>query len=494
MIAFAFLGISCSSGGSDDDVQKPPTPSPTPTPDPILGDDNTVKFIGYLNAMSRATDTNFETGDRIGVFAVKASDGDTRGIIKNSGNEADNVAYTFNGSQFVPVGNGITKKNEDKYFYTAIYPYLSYAGATFDFTVMTDQQFSSNYTNSDLCTAYTAATDQKTVDLKFSHRLSRIIVNVTGDGWGGDDIRVIIRNALPTAAADVNNLTFTAKGSRCDLTFASNGTRSFKLILPPQKFDAGSNFIAISVNGSIHEIKAEAAQNLVSGKSYEYTVNMNKANPDEITFTGDINPWNSEDKIDDVLPIDIQDDIEPYIPIYKGNTPPNIEGVYFIDPFACVYCQDQGRGGFDPGHIVSSEYVRFSNQNMTYNTLDIDEVSANGNNTSSGKGAFISGTGNNFSAFFNTVGVSLGISNKTALVISGTKTQRGIANLRYAFVMVEKGPDPSHMLMDEGVFRVFKDDDEISLIATWPSKSPYRKMPSAPNAYKGKYSIYSFCR
>ena len=490
----ALVFLTGCSGGHDSDEPVKPTPPPTPTPTPEsteTGGSTLVSFSASLNAMSRATDTSFENGDQIGVFAVKASDGDTRGIIANSGNYADNIPYRYQNGMLTAASTGISKTSDTKLFYTAIYPYSTQAGASFDFTVKSDQRTPASYTGSDLCTANTPATDMTTVNLTFSHRMSRIIVNLTGDGWGSDDITVSI-NAQPTAEADVNNLHFTAKGSKTKLTFGSNGTHSYKLILPPQQFADGSNFIEVAANGKTYDIKAQSKQSLVSGKSYEYTLNMSVSNPDEITFTGDINPWNTEDKIDDVLPPDIQDELLPWIPIYKGTTPPNIEGTFIIDPFTTVYCQDEGNGGYSPGYVVASEYVKFSNQNMTFNTIDIAQQSVYGSSSGTGTGAFISGTGNNFSAFFNTVGTSSGISTKTALIISGTKTQQGIANLRYAFVMVEKGSDPNHQLMNEGVFRVFEDGDGLSEYATWPSKAPSKSPRQDEN--DSEYSIYNYLR
>ena len=169
-----------------------------------------------------------------------------------------------------------------------------------------------------------------------------------------------------------------------------------------------------------------------------------------------------------VVPPDIRDDIENWMPVYDGVNPPNVEGTYYIDPFVAVYCEDQGRGGFYPGDQVVSEYIQFMNQ-TAYNTLDYMDVSATGYSQSSGIGVFISGEGDNFTVYFDTVGITDGINTKTALIISGTKTPQGIKNLYYAFVMVEKGPDPNHLLMDEGVFRVFKDQDGLSVNATWPS-------------------------
>ena len=48
-----------------------------------------------------------------------------------------------------------------------------------------------------------------------------------------------------------------------------------------------------------------------------------------------------------------------------------------------------------------------------------------------------------------------------------TKLSSGISNLYYAFIMVEKGSDPNHDLMEEGIFRVFKDKDGLSVNTTW---------------------------
>ena len=61
------------------------------------------------------------------------------------------------------------------------------------------------------------------------------------------------------------------------------------------------------------------------------------------------------------------------------------------------------------------------------------------------------------------------VTSKTALVISGTKASDGIHNLRYAFVVVEKGADPNNHIMDVGDFRVFKDNDELAKTSDWKS-------------------------
>ena len=56
---------------------------------------------------------------------------------------------------------------------------------------------------------------------------------------------------------------------------------------------------------------------------------------------------------------------------------------------------------------------------------------------------------------------------KEALVISGIKTDYGIEDLEYAFVMVEKDYDPKPYMMAVGDFRVVIDGDGIAYNTPW---------------------------
>ena len=178
-----------------------------------------------------------------------------------------------------------------------------------------------------------------------------------------------------------------------------------------------------------------------------------------------------EDRLDDVLPEEIRDKIEEYIPIYNGANPPNIEGTFVAFPVVAVYCED---GRYDPGdRIGNSLTFYFYNQNMVDNTLDYR--SEEGSVASfKGNGVFISGSGNNFTVFFNATGVDHGVKATTATIVSGTKTAEGIKDLYYVHTMIEKD-DPSGILMDEGVFRIFKDEDGLSAP---PSRSVFTQSAS----------------
>ena len=170
-----------------------------------------------------------------------------------------------------------------------------------------------------------------------------------------------------------------------------------------------------------------------------------------------------DNRVKSVVPDKYRTLLEEYIPIYDGVNPPNVEGVFLSSPTILVYSSD---GKFSAGHQFADKYYRFSNQNSKNNTIDYESVQSS--EKCIGDGAFISGSDNNFTIYFNLNGTSGTATFKEALVLSGTKTSEGIKNLEYAFVMLEKN-DPDKKMMAEGVYRIIKDGDAFSPYAEWPA-------------------------
>ena len=434
------------------------------TEEQIFPEENkkSVSFTASMRNLSRATETEFEENDKIAVYAVQEDEsGNT--ILRSSGNYADFVTYTYQGGKFVNE-QGIVCPSDFGVRYFAIYP--STAGAnvpTSKFYVKTDQSASGQYTLSDYCTAVSDVTMEKDVDLIFSHRMSHVIVNLDGEGIGTGIPTVKLNNVNTGCDIDLNANTFTAFESRNTVYCTDNGTNSYKAIIVPQTIKKGSSFITVVLNGKEFVLDAESDIVLASGKQQVFNLVIN--NGEIVSFTGSILPWGTEDeRIEQVVPSDIRQKMEPYMPIYDGTNPPNVEGCYFIDPYETVYCEDNG---YAPGEIVNSYYIKLTGQSKD-NTIDMEECSYDFDSYSIGEGAFISGEGKNFTVFFNTIGTTHGIPTRKAILLSGTKATDGIKNLRYAFVMVEKGDDPENKLMKEGVFRVFQDKDGMAYSATWP--------------------------
>ena len=185
----------------------------------------------------------------------------------------------------------------------------------------------------------------------------------------------------------------------------------------------------------------------------------------------DMGEFVTPSRITQVIPEDLRKEVESYIPIYEGNKPPKMEGVYVMDP-EIVY--DSTNGYKEGNKKFAPLYFRLSNQNEINNTIDYESCQVNSkvNSTAKGSGAFISGEGDKFTVFFKSTDVNkysdYSVTMKQSLVISGIKTDSGIKDLRYSFIVREKSEDPNNHTMGVGDFRVFKDGDDLSPNSEWP--------------------------
>ena len=180
-----------------------------------------------------------------------------------------------------------------------------------------------------------------------------------------------------------------------------------------------------------------------------------------------------DERIKTVIPDDLREKIEAYVPIYDGVTPPNIEGTYYVWEEQVVASNLEYDAVGDK--LSYPDHIRFYNQDMTNNTISMVRVM----NTEWGKGdgAFISGYGDNFTVYFDLIVNSRGSVAKEAYIVSGTLTSVGISNIYKGFIMKEKD-DPDDHLVDVGTFRFFSDSDGVSEKVDWPYAWPYNG-PSA---------------
>lgn len=202
-----------------------------------------------------------------------------------------------------------------------------------------------------------------------------------------------------------------------------------------------------------------------------------------LTLTG----ASEKKRIDHVIPPEYKDELDPYITIYEGANPPNIEGIYLMSPDELKY---DATFQFEIGHVFSDMYLHFYNQDMINNTIDYQEKQSKSEGT--GEGCFISGEDNKFTVYFNVDEVThyskYEIYVKKAVIISGILTDDGIKDLEYGFIFVEKSDDPDKYLINPGDFRIIKDGDGMGSKTTWPSsirtKSYAPKLQSAGETAK----------
>ena len=411
-----------------------------------------VSFSPQIKGSTRATDLQFEEGDKISVFAS------TTGSI-SSENYAQNVCYGYEDNLFTTEGTlSYPSSNEDLTFF-AVYPYGDYVTPEFSFTVMSDQRSHTNYTASDLMTATAVGENSKVVDLVFNHRLSKIVLNIYSDNMPVGEQTVVFKDVRSNVIANLSSNTYRVEEfEKADIYAASNGTNSFKVLLPPQAFAKDMLLAEIAVGEKVFSWILD--RDLVLNSGVEYVFNLELK--DNVVFVAQINPWGEPEQIESVIPEEYLGLLEPYIPIHTGTTPPNIEGTYFISPNALL----TDNVGFEPGYVFADDYIMFYDQTSD-NTINMKTTQLLGD-LSVGEGLFISGSGENFTIYFNEhTTYDNGSWVIKATIISGEYEDGSIKNYTCAFLILDEY-DTDDSLMDVGQYRVLIDQNYISESTVWP--------------------------
>ena len=280
LMSFATILLLASSCSSDDELSNEYVQNPQ---------DKHVSFIPSFGPATRATETAFENGDEISVFAVDASKGSTL----QSSNYADNVRYRYNSGSFSAVSDGIkiSDSNTSGLAYYAVYPYSSSTSATGTFTVNSDQSTHAKYSASDMCTAFSAATTSQQVNLKFSHRLCNVIVELQGDNLASKSVSMRATDVYRSAKFNLNSNTFTAEGSKGDIKMISPYTNAYQCIIAPQNVSKGTTMFVATIDGEEYTIYPLSDMSFQSG--CQYTLKAKLEGSKTIAISGDITPWNN---------------------------------------------------------------------------------------------------------------------------------------------------------------------------------------------------------
>lgn len=219
--------------------------------------DRSPEYISFSPVVTgtRATDTSFDRNDKISVSAVIDNGYNTPGSI-GSNPYAHNIPYSYNGSKFTAMSEGIELKDKnDKLFYYAVYPYSSNMGTEYIFECRQDQTNYTDYTLSDLMVAYNdESTSSQSVNLKFFHILSKAVVNLEYSGIEVNKVTLTDVNYIARLNIEENTIyTLSTKG---DVVMCSNGNKSFKAVVPHQTIKEGAAFAIIETTNGNYRVTA----------------------------------------------------------------------------------------------------------------------------------------------------------------------------------------------------------------------------------------------
>ncbi len=303
--------------------------------EPATGSEKEINLQASIDQvnLSRANDSGFADGDRIGVYAVNFTDNGNPGTLTAEDNLASNVGFTFDEENYKWTGDRQLYFKDDKTpldFY-GYYPYakdISDVNA-YPFSVERNQSaetsgsFLSAYEASDFLWAKTPAVLPSTqlVTLTFRHILASVQVTlIEGKGfetgeWAGLNKSVIISNTGRNATINLATGEVTLVGSAdTDGIIANPYKDDYRAIVIPQTVEAGKPLLAITVDGQSYEFSKETDMTYMPSKMHKFTVEVNKKQPKgdyEFTIIDEsITAWESDNvshngKVKEYIVVDV---------------------------------------------------------------------------------------------------------------------------------------------------------------------------------------------
>lgn len=248
---------------------------------------------------SRATETDFEVNDKIGLYVAK-----TDAPLEIGGNLVNNEPLTYDGTKW-----NATRTlywDEGTYNAYAYYPYINKVSSIEDqpFCISTDQSTSKTETSlggyeaSDLLFAtnknLTALTSP--VALNFKHIMSKLLIRlVQGEDFEGEmptSATVYVHNTVPEATIDLQAGVATryVKGTKQTIVAHQDDDYIYSAIIVPQRIENRMPLIEVIMNGVSYLFESK----FQFKPGTEHLVNLIISdNPDQVKIDigGEIQGW-----------------------------------------------------------------------------------------------------------------------------------------------------------------------------------------------------------
>lgn len=233
--------------------------------------------------ITRATEVNFETGDKIGVTIIQNDD-----FVY-----AENKQMTFNDGVFAgdllwyPEGN-------DKSQIVAYYPYREGNTPT-SFSVEADQ--TTGYGASDLMAASNkdVLPTVNTITMNFKHLLTKLVINVTKE-VEANITSIALKGSIPTATLDLAALTVTADANVAATNITAQvveTNKTYRALIVPQTVA-----LTLEVATSDGKTLSQKLTSTTLAQGGQYSVNIRVLPDDiEVKLIGDIENWTDEGEI-----------------------------------------------------------------------------------------------------------------------------------------------------------------------------------------------------
>jgi hypothetical protein len=135
-----------------------------------------------------------------------------------------------------------------------------------------------------------------------------------------------------------------------------------------------------------------------------------------------------------IVPDSLIDTLKAHgMPLYVGNTPPIVNGIYLLTPYTIIY---DNSGLTAPGTTINDYKLKFYNQNNTTHVINYVDTGLVGGEVDTATTAFVTGHGNFFTLYSILNGGGGGYNYTAIDIISGELTSNGIADYEEAYSLV----------------------------------------------------------
>lgn len=242
---------------------------------------------------TRATDTQFENSDKIGVFVTTKDE-----VLQIGGNEVNNELFIYNGGSWTSARKVYWNNGEHDIY--AYYPYSQVINdiENYSFQVQADQSTAESYTLSDFLWAgkKSVTASAAPVTMQFAHKLSNVVIQLKkGENYTGDipaSTEVYIHSTVTKAAIDLA----TGDATRDDYAGTSsircrqNSTTEYMACVVPQNITTRRPLVEIIADGVSYLM--EGTISLKPGMRHLVMVTLDKS-PEQtkIEIGGTIGGW-----------------------------------------------------------------------------------------------------------------------------------------------------------------------------------------------------------
>ena len=238
-----------------------------------------------VGQQTRANDSTYESGDEVGIYVVNYV-GSTAGSLSATGNQVDNMHFTYSNNVWAPDETIYWKDKTTAADFYAYYPYSESPNiSAHPFAVATDQSAEGDFWDSDFLWGKTAnvSPTSSAVPIVTNHSLSRILVDVVpGEGfagaWGNAAVSVKICDVKTSATIDLATGVATATGENGEivpLAAAETGTTlSYKAMMIPQVVADNSKLVVVTVDGVDYVYRK--GYEFKANTEHKFTVTVNK--------------------------------------------------------------------------------------------------------------------------------------------------------------------------------------------------------------------------